>query len=252
MLPQPSLNTPRRPWLRVATGLASRSLYAIASLLLCASAGAAVKYQSLEEIRAAVLDYVKREYQPLGKITDIEINQLDPRLNLPACEQPLSVAPLAGQRRAGNATFGVRCDGARPWTVYVPVRIASTTTVMTAATALARGTVLKESDLVPIQRDTATLPHGYFTRAEDLVGMELRRPLRPGEIVSQAAVTVAAVVARGQQVLLVVDDGAVTVSMKGEALEDGAPGERIQVRNLSSRRVIQGEVLDRHRVKVAL
>lgn len=240
MLPNASATTIRR-------GLAG-----LTTLLLCAGAEASVKFQSLDAVRAAVSDYIQREYRDQDTISAIEISQLDPRLNLPACPRPLEVFPLNGRQRLGNATFGVRCNGERPWTLYVPVRITRTVTVLAAAVPLARGTVLKASDLKPIQQDAGSLPHGYFTRLEDLVGMELRRPLQAGAVITHAAVTAAAVIERGQEVLLVADNGAVAVSMKGEALESGAPGERIQVRNLSSRRIVQGEVIDRHRVRVAL
>jgi flagella basal body P-ring formation protein FlgA len=217
--------------------------------LLPTSAGAA---QSLAEIEQAVKAHVEREFSTLGTISAIEITSLDPRLKLADCDKPLEAFTANGQRRLGNTTIGVRCSGVRPWTLYVPVKIASQVTVLTAAQPLARGALLKPSDLVPIARDAAALPHGYFIEPRELTGMQLKRALRAGEVILPNAVSRPPLVERGQEVLLTAEAGGIKVSMKGEALQDGAAGERIQVRNLSSRKVVEGEVLGRNHVRVPL
>lgn len=220
--------------------------------LLWATPGAAVKRQSLQEVAGTVRQFVRQSYADLGTVSSVEVTSLDPRLNLAACEVPLQAFAANGQRRLGNTTVGVRCGGEKPWTLYVPVKIVSQVTVLASAQPLRRGSVLKASDLVPISRDAATLPHGYFVEPKALVGMQLKRSIRAGEAIVPSAVTAAPVVERGQEVLLTAAINGIEVSMKGEALEDGAAGERIQVRNLSSRRVVEGEVIGRNRVRVPL
>lgn len=217
--------------------------------LLSTSAGAA---QSLTDIEQTVKSHVKREFSSLGTISAIEITSLDPRLKLAACEKRLEAFTANGQRRLGNTTIGVRCSGARPWTLYVPVKIVSQVTVLTAAQPLSRGALLTAADLVPVVRDAATLPHGYFTQPKELIGMQLRRTLRVGEVILPNAVGQPPLVERGQAVLLTAETGGIKVTMKGEALQDGGAGERIQVRNLSSRKIIEGEVLGRNHVRVPL
>ena len=221
----------------------------LAACLLCGSAAAAAQTQSLEQIRAAVHDFIVADLD--GKDAELEVGRLDQRLRLPACGEPLDVSRPAGQR-LGNTTVSVRCPGAQPWTLYVPVTVNLYETVLSAAGALARGTALKLSDLAPIRRNIATLGYGYYVRPEDVIGMELRRTLRPGEILTPANIKAPALVTSGDRVLLVADSGGVRVAMQGEALQEGAAGERVQVRNLSSRRVVEGEVVARGLVKVSL
>jgi len=47
---------------------------------------------------------------------------------------------------------------------------------------------------------------------------------------------------RGQEVDLLADHGAIQVKSQGEALGDGAVGNRIKVRNKSSGRIIEGTI----------
>jgi flagella basal body P-ring formation protein FlgA len=112
--------------------------------------------------------------------------------------------------------------------------------------------VLSRQDLVAVQRDVGALPYGYFTDSETLVGQQLKRPVRPGDILSPAMVAPAPAVERGQTVWIAAESGGIKVTMKGEALADGAIGERVPVRNLSSKRVLEAEVISANLVRVAL
>ncbi len=206
--------------------------------------------QSLEAIRASVERYVRTEFSALGEISAVEVSALDPRLQLAACEQPLEPFTPAGQRRLGHATIGIRCSGERPWTLYVPVRIESTVKIMTAARALPRGKILTPDDIKPVVRDVAALPYGYFTSADILTGQKLKRAVRPGEVLSPTMVAPAPLVERGQIVWIATKASGIEVRMQGEALADGAAGERINVRNLSSRRILEAEVVDNGLVQV--
>lgn len=219
-------------------------------LLLALSWPAAAEKQSLQAIRASVEHYVRAEFRALGPISAVEVAQLDPRLTLASCEHPLTPFTPNGQRRLGNATIGVRCEGQRPWTLYVPVRIISSVNILTARRALTRGSLLTEQDLASVKRDAASLPYGYFTDPALVVGQQLKRSVRPGEVLSPAMIAPAPLVQRGQQVWISARSGSVNVSMQGEALADGAAGERIRVRNLSSNRVLEAEVVSGGLVQV--
>lgn len=235
---------------RIRTGRQACRSIVIALGLLAATAATAG--QSLQTVRDSVERFVRSEYAELGTITEVDVSKLDPRLRLAACDEPLTPFTPNGQRRLGNVTVGIRCDGARPWTLYVPVRIVSSVKIMTASRALPRGNVLSEQDLAAVERDAGALPYGYFTDSKQLIGQRLRRTIRPGDVLSPAMVEPAPVIARGQTVWIAGEAGGISVRMKGEALTDGAVGERIRVRNLSSRRVLQVEVINANLVKVPL
>ncbi|MCY1454933.1 flagella basal body P-ring formation protein FlgA [compost metagenome] len=57
-------------------------------------------------------------------------------------------------------------------------------------------------------------------------------------------------VSKGDQVVISAMSPAINVRMPGEALSNGAPGEQIRVRNLSSGRVVKARVKGPGQVQV--
>ena|SRR5690625_4909016 len=77
--------------------------------------------QSLDSIREIVGEFVRQQH-PNDEV-DLVINRLDPRLRLRQCTEALETFSPHAQHRPGHLTVGVRCRGAHPWTLYVPVRV---------------------------------------------------------------------------------------------------------------------------------
>jgi flagella basal body P-ring formation protein FlgA len=93
------------------------------------------------------------------------------------------------------------------------------------------------------EQDIAQLNSGYFSAVDELIGMELTRSLQGGMVLNPAMLQRPRLIARGDRVSIEVRSSQLQVRMAGQALADGAAGERIQVRNLSSKRVVEGEVV---------
>ena len=60
------------------------------------------------------------------------------------------------------------------------------------------------------------------------------------------------IVHRGESLVALVQDGAMVITLKVEALEDGACGQIIRVRNPASRRDLHGKVTDEQKILVSL
>ena len=60
------------------------------------------------------------------------------------------------------------------------------------------------------------------------------------------------VLKRGEKVSIVVRKEALFLRIPGEILEDGAVGEKIRVRNLQSKKIIEATVLSRDEVEVRI
>ncbi len=65
-------------------------------------------------------------------------------------------------------------------------------------------------------------------------------------------IKVRAVIHRGQVANALVQDGALSITAKVEALEDGVPGQLIHARNLVSRHDLSGRVLDKQTILISL
>lgn len=224
-----------------------------AILLAAAAAAAAPPVQDLEAVRAAARAHVARLYAAEGEVRhEIRVDALDPRLRLRACDRPLETFDPPGARHHGNTTVGVRCPGRTRWTVYVPVRVALIRPVVVTRHPVPRGRILQASDLRLAERDTATLPMGYLTRLGAAVGRRARRHLPAGAVVAPGHLDRAPVVRRGQRVILLAARRGLEVRVAAEALADAARGERVRVRNLRSRRVVEGVVVAAGVVQVTL
>ena len=210
------------------------------------TANAAPAAQPLDAIAAAAKTRLEAEAarhwgSDASAETEVRIGRLDTRLRLPVCAAALQTELPPGTRPLGAVAVGVRCP--RPaWSVFVPGRITVHKPVVVTTVSLARGAVLAASDLALELRDLGTLPAGYLADPETLVGQTLRRPLQARTVVLPGMAAAPTLVARGERVALQAGGGRIAVQVEGEALADGALGETVRVRNLATRRVVQGTV----------
>jgi flagellar basal body P-ring formation protein FlgA len=226
----------------------------LAGVLLLA-AGSAAAHEPQQNIIAEATRFMEAAAADAHG-ADFEISvtagPLDDRLRLRACDEGLEAFTAAGTRTAGNTTVGVRCLGPVAWTLYVPVQIEVHGEVVVIAQSLPRGTVLQRSHLRLERQDVGRLSAGYLADPEEARDMVLRRALQSGTVLTPQMVEPVRLVQRGQRVLLLAEAGAVAVRVEAEAMGDGALGERVRVRNLSSQKIVEGQVLSHGVVGVSM
>lgn len=145
--------------------------------------------------------------------------------------------------RAGEQSLGV-------WQMPVMARIWRD--VWVARRPLRRGELLAEADRAVERRDVLALSAPWPVSASDESNWELAENLPAGAPLLTRHVRPRTLVRRGQLVEAVVRHGPLAVSLKVEALEDGAAGQVIRVRNLQSRREFRGTVENETTIRVAL
>ncbi len=207
--------------------------------------------ESHQRIREAARAHVLARADQLPGQIEVKIARLDPRLRLRRCERPLETYDSPNGLRPGRNVVGVRCTGQHPWKLYVTVDIATLQPVVVAARPLARGQQVSAADLRIEQRDTARLHQAFYTQIHDLVGQRARRQIAAGRILHPGLLERRRLVRRGGTVQIVVQRGPLQVRMQGKALQNGALGDRIRVRNQASGREITGEVIAAGTVRVA-
>ncbi len=89
---------------------------------------------------------------------------------------------------------------------------------------------------------TSPVRGNVVLRRDAIVGKIARRTLLPGAPIPSNAVSEPKVVANGAKVRIVFEEGALTMSTYGAALQDGAVGELISLRNLETGLTISGVV----------
>lgn len=226
-------------------------ILAVLLALLGPTVATAQALQSHDSIRSAARRFMLARVSAAGeRDVSIKVDALDARLRLPACAAPLQAFAPPGGRNIGNTTVGVRCAGARPWTLYVPARVIVRDQVLVAQYALARGQTVTANALAWQERDLSRLSFGYLTDRAAALGKVLRRAVGAGTVITPDMLAAPLLVQRGQTVTLVAGGSAVAVRMSGKALSDGALGEIVRVRNPRSERVVQGVVVASGEVRV--
>jgi len=180
----------------------------------------------------------------------VEVGSLDRRLRLPQCDKPLSAFLSPTSRGATRQSVGVRCEGAVPWSLYVPVTIERPGQVVVAARPIPRGQVITEEDVRVAERDLGTLHRGYLTDPAQAIGQRAERDLPGDEALSPANLGKPNVIKRGAEITIVAADELLDVRVGGVALASGGIGDRIRVRNASSKRELDAVVVGEGIVQV--
>jgi len=224
---------------RQITGALGLLLLAIAAPP--ASAGVSAT-ESHDNIRAAAEQHVLDRIDDLQGRVEVKVGSLDSRLRLAECDLALETYDSPNALSGGRGVVGVRCEGSKPWKLYVPVRIAVIDEVVVTRRSVVRGETLQADDLTLSEMDTSRLRKAYFTRIDDAIGLLSKRSIASGSVVHAGLLKRANLVKRGSKVEIIANFDGLDVRMRGEALADGGRGDRIRVKNLSSGRVVTGTV----------
>lgn len=212
----------------------------------------AEEVQSLEAIQQAVQQFLQDETAASSGQVAVQVGRIDSRLRLAPCAELLDVYWPDGARQLGNVTVGVRCHGPTNWSLFVRARVEILEQILVTSRPLSRGAVLAAEDLDLNLQDITRLSAGYFTDPQQLLGSVMTRAVRAGTVLTPSMVRAALAVRRGERVSILAVAGGLQVRMEGEALSDGAPGETIRVRNLSSRQEIEAQVIGPGQVQVRM
>ena len=223
-----------------------RKTDAVALMLLAlftiTATAAGHEVQSHQSIRDAAETHALREAKDLSSRAEVTVGDLDSRLRLSACDQALETYNSPNGLNGGRGVVGVRCNGSKPWKIYVPVRIAMMASVVVSRRPVVRGQALRAEDVMLSEVDVSGIHKAYFTSTEDVIGLRSKRAIARGKTLHAGMLRKAKWVKRGSQVEIVAISQGLQVSMMGKALADGGRGDRVRVKNLNSGRVVTGTV----------
>jgi len=220
-------------------GYLPKHLVQAIGLLAVSCTVAAAQSEDLDALRLAAIEHVQAL---LGPDVEVEVGRPDPRLRLARCDDLLEVFEQGRPVSVGNNTLGVRCPGTVPWTIYLPARVSQSVPVLVANRSLGLGHVVTADDIALVSRDQGRLRQNTLADPTLVIGQVIARPLDAGMPVTTQHLEQATVVKRGEQVIIRAGSAGFAVEAPGKALADGAPGTRIRVENLRSRRIVEGVV----------
>lgn len=207
------------------------------------------------DILRAVSGFLERfatEQKQQGYQVAFKAGSVDSRIALAPCPDGPAVRFHTKPMDTTRPTLQVRCDGKRPWKMYVTASVEITGDAVVAARPIARGERLAGNMLTtqPVllnerRKQTVDEP-------QRVVGMEARRPISAGVPVTADLLTAPPAVSRGDHVIIRARSGRFSVASRGQALAEAAVGEQVLVKNLSSSKTLRARVTAPGRVEVAM
>ncbi|MCO6432473.1 MAG: flagellar basal body P-ring formation protein FlgA [Deltaproteobacteria bacterium] len=200
----------------------------------------AARQLSAAEVEQAIKDYFAASGRDvMVKSTDYKgsawvapnVTKLDlTPFNTPrAHEIGFTIAPQSAE--GGDARFTIKAV-IDEW-LEIPV----------AKRPLTRGAEVSQDDFIMARLNLSALPNDAAREGEEVVGLETSSDIAPGEIFRRSKLVVPPVVSQGSKVTLLYKRGPLEASATGIALENGAMGDQIRVRNDASKKIISGKVL---------
>ena len=171
-------------------------------------------------------------------------------------DQPLALKILELPTAGVTPAFIVRFELCTPdkslgaWQTSLSARVWRD--VWVAHTPLRRGDLISNADVVRERRNVLNIQRSARQFLGRRPTLELAEPVPAGVPLLARMVTPKAVVHRGQMTNALVQDGALSITIRVQALEDGAPGQIIHACNLVSQRNLSGRVLDDKTILISL
>lgn len=207
--------------------------------------------QSHSEIRAAIAAFVHAQTRTLPGQVTVKVEEIDRRVTLSACPALEAFLP-PGSQLLGNSTVGVRCPKGSPanqdarepgttdkngWTLFVPVHIKVSASLLVASRPLQQGHVLSAEDVASQSGELTQA--GILTDPLQATGKILKYGIGAGQVLRQDMLRAPYAVTQGQTVQLQVEGVGFKVRSEGQALNNAAEGQNVQVRTISGQ-VVSG------------
>ena len=199
------------------------------------------------ELDAQVIEFTRRalleQAQHGGLLApEVQLNLPAMRSKVPPCPAGWEISPEDLGRLLRLHVVARCADGRTPAQDYL-LRGTLSAEVLVLVRAVPPGQALAEADVELQRRDISVLPDAVSSLAA-LAEQVPRAGLRPGQVLQQRLLQPQLLVRRGEAVRIVANREGIEVQASGEALEGGARGATVKVRNANSGRVIAARVVD--------
>lgn len=188
---------------------------------------------------------------PAGARVEVVAGTLDARLRLAPCSR-IDAFPAPGAAAWGRTRVGLRCsDGASAWRVFLPLTVRVLAQAVVSTTALAAGTMLDASQLTLAEADWADGQGSASADPALLVGRQLTRALRVGQVLRSSDLRPRRHFELGDTVRVEAAGDGFNVVAEGLALTPGLEGQPARVR-VDNGRVLVGRPVGDNRIEVRM
>jgi flagella basal body P-ring formation protein FlgA len=194
------------------------------------------------QMTAAARLAIEQAFDGAANRIEVELPPADPRLQIPVCALPLETSMSRHNGLGGRVSVRIDCRDATPWSRQVAAQVRVFRDVAVASRNMTRGATISTSDVSVHEVDVSTIRGQIIESAGIAVGMQLKRAINTGDVLSMDMLITPLMVKRGDTVVVTAERAGVVIRQQGVALQDGEAGKQIQVRNTSSDRIVHAIV----------
>ena len=144
----------------------------------------------------------------------------------------------------------IKVNGLQQMNIVTAWRIKKVVNVLVAARDIPSRTILSATDVYFEQREVTKIDDVIYD-VDSIIGLETKRPITSGTTLSKSMLMKPFVVRSGDNVAIVSRAGSIVVQAAGQALQGGAVGDVIRVRNLGSGKTVLARIESENTVVIS-
>lgn len=203
--------------------------------------------ESEDKLKSEIVNYLRGEFPDKKVDYLIELKGVSRGIqNFENCDVKIV---KGGSNYRGYQTFKAQiCCGDSIREVFISALVRTFENVLVARKSLKRGIVIdskdKIFDLFLFKKvETTFLRDNYVCDVSKVLGKEIKKPLKDGEIIFESYLDDLPLVKAGEKVRVVVRAGNVKIETVGVAKRDGKLNERVRILNPESGKLFYGRVI---------
>ena len=202
---------------------------------------------SKNAIKSIIVNYINENMPwPKGTVRTEFFSQISD-VGLPAKDITYRVVSIRDEDFIGYSNFTIRFYNEEVFlkekTVRVKLEVLRDMVVSTGY--LARDTNISKDDVTLVKRWFDRISPGVVTDINDVLGKRLRTSIKqPNTIITRNMLREPVMVKRGNLVRIVLEKGPLRITTMGLSKQNGAFGDIIKVKNISSKNVIYAKVME--------
>lgn len=173
-------------------------------------------------------------------------------IHLPvAAKGDFAIRDFRIERRTGRFVGTLVAPSQAPTTsVRVIGRARKLVEIAVLARPIRKGAIIRARDVTVRAMPAPSVPQSAVREKDDIVGQSARFTLRPGRPIRKGDLQPPILVKRGAITTIIVQTRFMRLTSQARALENGARGETIRLRNTKSKKIIEGVVTGPDRVRI--
>jgi flagella basal body P-ring formation protein FlgA len=206
-----------------------------------------------KEVEEILRQYIAKQAGQSGVKAEVKNIRYSGNILLPSTRNiEYDVIPSSNFHYVGTNYFFIvfKSNGRVLKKVKIEAETDMKVSIVYAARPIERGQTISENDIYLEEKDVSAVPQRVVFNPKEVIGKKAKRNIPASMMLRSNLVEYPSAVKKGDLVTILAQSGGLWISTKGEAVEDGIVGETIKVKNLRSKKIVGGTIVERGIVKV--